>query len=150
MTTTKSFRLIILLSFFFIKSFTQNNPTGIYIIGKGLKEENSMLKGNHGEIRVKKLSPTKVAIALYVLDEYNIGDFVDTLILNKNKAIYSKNSVDSSCKIYFNFLGSQLLIKQTSKIYPYTCGFGRNVDISGLYRKVSPKVPVITNMVKEP
>lgn len=128
------------------------NPTGTYIIGKGLSQEDNEPERNFGEIRVKKISPTKVAVALYVISgapSYDSGDFVDTLILRNNQAIFSKSDFDTSCRIYFKFFASRLVVKQTSKIHPSPCGFGWNADISGVYRKVSAKVPLIRDLTKD-
>lgn len=152
MTSIKTFRLLLTFSFFYISSFAQINPTGTYIIGNGLRQEDNEPKGNFGEIRVKKISSTKVAVALYVINgapAYDSGDFVDTLTFGNSQAVFSKNSFDTSCRIYFKFSGSRLIVRQTSKIHPFPCGFGWNADISGVYRKVSAKVPSIRDLTKD-
>lgn len=100
---------------------------------------------------MKKISPTKVAIALYFISgaRGDIGDFIDTLTFKNNQAVFSKNSFDSSCRVYLKFSASGLAVKQTSKIHPSPCGFGWNADISGMYKKVSAKVPVIRDLTKD-
>ena len=141
----------LLLAFFFVYfcSPAQINPTGTYIIGKGLSQEESNTEGNFGEIRVKKISPTKLAIALYVISgapAHDSGDLVDTLTFRNNKAVFANSVFDKSCRIYFTFSESQLVVKQTSDTHPSPCGFGWNADVSGVYRKRSSKVPVIMDL----
>jgi len=148
----KTVGLLLTFFFFYLCGFAQINPTGTYIIGKGLRQEDNEAKGNFGEIRVKKISPTKVAVALYVISDapaYDSGDFVDTLTFRNNQAVFAKSGFDTSCRIYFGFSKSLLVVKQTSKIHPSPCGFGWNANISGVYKKVSAKAPVIRDLTKD-
>jgi hypothetical protein len=117
MSLVKRFGLVLTFSFLYFCSLAQINPTGTYIIGNGLSQEETDTKGNFGEIRVKKVSPTKVAIALYVIGgapAYDSGDFLNTLTFRSNKAVFSNSDFDKSCRIYFTFSASELVVKQTS------------------------------------
>jgi hypothetical protein len=147
--TTKSFSILLFLFLLSLYSSAQIKPTGTYILGKGLNDRNNSQKGNRGEIRVKKVEANKIAIAVYAINGYDSGDFIDTLTLKNNQAIYSNARFDSSCRIYLKFTPAKLIVKQTSKVHPSPCGFGWNADISGVYKKVSDKLPVIRDITKE-
>src|SRR5689334_10190873 len=128
-------------------TFAQLNPTGTYKMGTS--DNTKVTNESRGEIRIKKINNTKIAIALYTISGYDVADLVDTLTFKNGKAVYQGNRSDSTCRIYFEFSKSKLLVKQTSNEHPSPCGFGWNADASGTYRKQSAKVPIITSLAKE-
>jgi hypothetical protein len=149
-----------LFSIFFSPLFVaaQDNPTGTYTANTIKDEKAEHQEGNTGEIRVKRLSPSKIAVAVFVVTWPwgSYGDFVDTLTLKGNEAVYTVKikdttsfACDSTCRISFIFKGSRLIIKQTSEESRFPCGFGERADISGVYRRVSTKVPVIRDLTRD-
>lgn len=141
-----------LLLFIFLvppNTFAQLNPTGTYKMGTGPDDNYNVTNKSRGEIRIKKINNTKIAIALYAIIGYDVADLVDTLTFKNGKAVYQGNRSDSTCRIYFEFSKSKVLVKQTSNEHPSPCGFGWNADASGTYRKQSAKVPIITDLAKE-
>jgi hypothetical protein len=132
-----------------LTTFAQLNPTGTYIMGTGPGYNTRVTNKSRGEIRIKKINNTKIAIALYVISGYDVADLIDTLTFKEGKAVYQGSRFDSTCRIYFVFSKSKLLVKQTSKEHPSPCGFGWNAEITGTYRKQSAKAPVITDLTKE-
>ena len=66
------------------------NPTGTYKLVSKTVTKNGETYGYFGEINVKLLENTKIAITLYVCKgalSYNSGSFLDTLNYQKNIAV---------------------------------------------------------------
>lgn len=119
------------------------NPTGTYLL-KGEKYRHE-IKGNYGEIRVKLIGDSIVAVAMYSNNgypEYTSASFTDTMVYNDNKAIYHSKA-DPSCQMIFAFDTDGLSIKQVYTDPASTCGFEKGVMPLGFVSKYSSDTPVI-------
>ena len=122
------------------------NPTGTYLL-KGEKFRNE-IQGNFGEIRVKLISDTLIAIAMYGnkgYPEYSSAAFMDTMTYHDNRARYTSKS-DPSCQIVFSFEPDGLNIKQIYTDPASTCGFESGVIPLGFIAKYSSHVPIIQSI----
>jgi hypothetical protein len=75
---------------------------------------------------------------------YNSGSFVDTLVYKENKAVYRDTEVDTTCTIIFNFNKKGINVVEKTGNYNWGCGFGHGVVADGFYKKISNKVPILT------
>ena len=120
------------------------DPTGTYIL-KG-KFQNSAIKGNYGEIRVKLLDSTRIAITFYMnsgYPNYFAGAFIDTLSYDGVSAIFSCSG-QKVYKINFRFTNDDVELSQLYEDPHATCGFESGVIVSGTIKKYSKDIPVIT------
>ncbi len=119
------------------------DPTGTYILrGEKYKGE---IKGNHGEVRIKLLSDSLVAITMYSnkgYPDYTSASFTDTIEYTNNRAIHFSKT-DSSCQIVFAFDMNGLEIKQMYTDPASTCGFEKGTIPLGYIAKYSSAVPII-------
>lgn len=71
---------------------------------------------------------------------YNLGNFIDTLDYQDNKAIYKGDAnTDPSCMITFNFSSNGIQVKEKTDNPIFGCGFGHDVYVNGFFKKISPK-----------
>jgi hypothetical protein len=119
------------------------NPTGTYVLkGEVYKGE---IKGNYGEIRVKLLDNSFLAIAMYSnkgFPDYTSASFTDTVVYADNKAVHISKS-DPSCQLVFAFETEGLNINQIYTDPGSTCGFGKGVIPFGFIAKYSSDIPII-------
>jgi hypothetical protein len=122
------------------------DPTGTYILkGERYKSE---IKGNHGEIRIKLLSDSMVAITMYSnkgYPDYTSASFTDTMQYADNRAIHFSKT-DPSCQLVFGFDLNGLNIKQIYTDPASTCGFEKGTIPLGYIAKYSSAVPVIQHL----
>lgn len=122
------------------------NPTGTYLL-KGEKFRNE-IKGHYGEVRVKLIADTLVAISMYSNNgypEYSSASFTDTIVYSDNKAVYHSKA-DPSCQMVFSFDTDGLNIKQIYTDPASTCGFEKGVMPLGFVPKYSSDTPVIQSL----
>lgn len=119
------------------------NPTGTYVL-KGEKHKGE-IKGNFGEVRVKLLTDSLIAITMYCnkgFPDYSHASFYDTVLYGNNKATYLSKD-DASCRLIFDFEADGLYIKQIYTDPASTCGFESGVIPLGYIQKYSSDIPVI-------
>jgi hypothetical protein len=143
---------IILLSFTLFRGALSSdtldfiNPTGTYILKGEVK--NSKIIGHYGELRVRLLDSTTIALCFYINSGdpgYEIGSMVDTLHYEENRAIYHPAG-DSSCVIYFGFDWHSAAISKALTDPHSGCGFSPGVLIPAIFDKTSSEVPVIQDL----
>ncbi|MEN9875522.1 MAG: hypothetical protein RLZZ529_519 [Bacteroidota bacterium] len=145
-------KIIILFSFLnILTSFNIQNsyvdPTGTYELNNIIKQKNGEIYGYFGQIQIKKLNPEKIIMTFEVnkgAPSYNSGSFVDTLVYKENKAVYRDTEVDTTCTIIFNFNKKGINVVEKTGNYNWGCGFGHGVVADGFYKKISNKVPILT------
>ena len=127
---------------------TYIDPTGTYkYVGK-TTVKNGEAYGYTGGIQVKKLSSDRIVITFQVnkgAPSYNSGAFIDTLMYQDNKAVYTDVEEDSTCKITFDFRKNGIYVDEKTADYNSGCGFGHAVIAKGFFKKISSKMPVLTN-----
>ena len=119
------------------------DPTGTYVL-KGEKYKGE-IKGNHGEVRIKLLNESLVAITMYSSNgypDYDSASFTDTMKYANNKAVHFSKS-DPSCQLVFAFSADGLDIKQMYTDPASTCGFEKGTIPLGFISKYSSAIPVI-------
>lgn len=119
------------------------NPTGTYLF-KGEKHRHE-IKGHYGEIRVKLVTDSLVALAMYSNNgypEYSSASFTDTVVYSDNKAVY-RSKADPSCQKVFSFEAVGVHIKQIYTNPASTCGFEKGVMPLGFIPKHSSDTPII-------
>jgi len=124
------------------------DPTGSYKLNNKTVTKNGETYGYFGHVEVKLLQYSKIAINLYVCKgatSYNSGGFLDTLNYQNNTATYTTTEYDSTCRIILTFKKTGITIEQNQANLNNGCGFGHGVFADGYYRKISSKVPVITD-----
>lgn len=122
------------------------NPTGTYIL-KGEKYKNE-IKGSYGEIRVKLLNDSLLAIAMYSnkgYPEYTSASFTDTIAYADNRAVYFPIS-EASCQLVFDFEADGLNIKQVYTDPASTCGFEKGAIPLGFIARHSTETPIIQSL----
>lgn len=122
------------------------NPTGTYVL-KGEKYRHE-IRGHYGEIRVKLITDSLVAVAMYSnsgYPGYASASFTDTILYTDNKAIYYSKA-DPSCRMIFEFDVDGVNIKQIYTDPASTCGFGKGVIPLGFTPKYSSYTPVIHSL----
>lgn len=143
--------LLILCTSLVASSYAQRgsffvNPTGTYLL-KGEKHKNE-IRGNYGEIRVKLLNDSLIALAMYGnagYPQYSSATFMDTIAYVNNRAFYTSR-FDSSCQIVFSFEEDGLNIKQIYTDPASTCGFEKGSIPLGFISKYSSNIPIIQLM----
>lgn len=122
------------------------NPTGTYIL-KGEKYKNE-IKGSYGEIRVKLLSDSLLAITMYSnkgYPEYTSASFADTIAYIDNRAVYLPIS-DATCQLVFAFDADGLHINEIYTDPTSTCGFEKGVIPLGFIARHSSETPIIQSL----
>lgn len=122
------------------------DPTGTYVL-KGEKYKGE-IKGNHGEVRIKLLRDSLVAITMYSnkgYPDYTSASFTDTMEYANNRAIYFSKT-DASCQMVFAFDSNGLEIKQVYTDPASTCGFEKGTIPLGYIEKYSSAVPIIQRL----
>jgi hypothetical protein len=128
------------------QSYPYVNPTGTYIL-KGIKHHQE-IKGPYGEIRVKLLDSSRIAISFYFnggYPKYYSGSFIDTIQYLQNHAIYSARK-DDSCNVVFSFSSSGVDLSERYSNPQATCGFPPGVSAVGYVKKYSSETPVIKDL----
>ncbi len=124
------------------------NPTGTYYLdGKAIKRDGEIY-GYFGEIRIKLIDSSKVAMSFYVCKgapSYNSGSFSDTLNYFSEKVIYIPDD-DSTCIITFQFKKQGINVTQSQDDLNFGCGFGHGVFADGYYKRISKKTPEIIDL----
>ncbi len=122
------------------------DPTGTYILkGKFTKSE---LKGHYGEIRVKLLDSSSIAMTFYMNSGYPAyfdGFFIDTLNYDGARAAFSCRG-GNYYKIAFRFTRDEVEISQAYMDPHYSCSFPKGVIFSGFIKKYSGNIPVIKSL----
>lgn len=121
-------------------------PTGTYKLISNAKIKDGETYGYTGEILVKQISNNKVVLRLSVnrgAPSYNAAYILDTLSYANNKIIYTCAAADPSCKITFSFSKKGITVVEDTADFNNGCGFGHAVVVSGVYKRVSSKVPSI-------
>jgi hypothetical protein len=122
------------------------DPTGTYRL-KGVVRNNRII-GHSGELRVRLLNDSTVALCFYMnagYPGYKAGSFIDTSAYEDNKATYQP-PLDTSCAVYFNFELQKVQIMQVMSDPRSGCGFAPGVFIPTNFPKVSSEVPVIQSL----
>lgn len=123
------------------------DPTGTYELVSKTKKKNGEIYGYFGQIQVKKITAQKIVMTFEVnkgYPSYNSGSFVDTLAYVENKAIYTNPEFDQTCKLTFDFNKKGVNVKEETEDYNFGCGFGHAVVGDGFYKRISKKVPILT------
>ncbi len=102
--------------------------------------------GYFGTIKIKELSKSVIQISFFICKgapSYNVGEFLDTLVLTGSKAVY-RPSCDRNCTIEFAFLKSSVksVHKDADGDFNYSCCFGMAVIADGYFKKISSRVPI--------
>jgi hypothetical protein len=122
------------------------NPTGTYLEKGEIK--NSKIIGHYGELRVRLLDSSTIALCFYAnkgYPGYESGSLVDTLHYEENRAIYNPAN-DSSCVIYFFFDPRSAAITKALTDPHSGCGFRPGVIIPAVFEKTSSEIPVIQDL----
>lgn len=122
------------------------DPTGTYVL-KGEKYKGE-IRGHHGEVRIKLLSDSLVAIAMYSnkgYPEYTSASFTDTIAYANSRAVHFSKT-DPSCQLVFSFETDGLDIKQIYTDPASTCGFEKGTIPLGFIEKYSSDIPIIQTL----
>lgn len=122
------------------------NPTGTYLL-KG-EVRNSQIVGHYGELRVRLIDSTTLALTFYLnkgYPGYESGAFLDTLRYGDNRAVF-KPRADSSCAFYFSFDPHSVEVDKWSTSPNSGCGFGSGVIVPAILEKISSEIPVIQDL----
>jgi hypothetical protein len=122
------------------------DPTGTYL-EKG-EVKNSKIVGHYGELRVRLLDSSTIALSFYVnkgYPNYEFGSLMDTLSYDGSRASY-KPTNDSACAIYFAFELRSVEVFQVLTNPRSGCGFRPGVMIPAVLVKTSSDVPVIQDL----
>jgi hypothetical protein len=122
------------------------NPTGTYLLKGTVK--NSKIVGHSGELRVRLLDTTTIAITFYLnkgYPDYESGSVMDTLTYADNRAVFQPSN-DSSCSIYFAFKERSVEVFQAMTDPHSSCGFRPGVIVPAMFGKTSDEVPVIQDL----
>lgn len=125
------------------------DPTGTYIIKGTLR--NGQITGYFGEIRVKLIDSSSIAVAFYVNNGYPLyrsGAFIDTIAYAENQAIYAA-APDSSCEVILKFSRTGVDLSQYYSDPHSTCGFSAGVSAVGFIRKSSSRPPIIRDLSRD-
>jgi len=121
------------------------DPTGTYILKGTIK--NSRILGHSGELRVKLLTPNKVAMCFYInkgYPGYESGSFMDTLAYDDNLVKFLPKTGD--CSIIFCFSEIAAEIRQVYTNPRSSCGFGEGILVSTFFEKSSEERPIIQDL----
>jgi hypothetical protein len=121
------------------------DPTGTYIL-KGEVRDNHVVT-HSGEIRVKLLGPTLLALCFYIdrgYPKHESGSFLDTLRYDDNSALYA--SGDSACMLRFAFRPNGVELIHVFSMNKSDCGFTPGVLTGAFFKKASSGIPVIQSL----
>lgn len=124
------------------------NPTGTYVL-KGEKYRGE-IRGNYGEVRIKLLDDSTLAISMYGnkgYPDYSSASFTDTMVYVDNRAAHLSKS-DPSCQLVFAFDQDGLNIKQIYTDPSSTCGFEKGAMPLGFIAKYSSDIPIIQPLAR--
>lgn len=127
------------------------NPTGTYKFNEKTVKRDGEVYGYFGEIRVKLIDSSKIAMSFYVCKGapgYNSGSFVDTLDYVNEKVIYI-SEYDSTCRITFHFKKHGIDVTQSQANLNFGCGFGHGVFADGYFKRISRKTPEIIDLLND-
>jgi hypothetical protein len=128
------------------------DPTGTYEMDNKTTIKNDDTYGYFGEICVKLIGKNKIAMSFYICKgapSYNSGSFVDTLDYGNNIAVYKdKYSPENECCVEFTFSKTRIKLIETANYEHGTC-WGAGVVAFGSFKKISSKVPVIKNPLRD-
>lgn len=122
------------------------DPTGSFQLNSSTKKKAGEVYGYTGEIQVKAISNDKVVLRMYVnrgAPSYNSAYLLDTLVYSNNQIIYTCPAADPSCKITFTYTKKGITVVEETADFNTGCGFGRAVMVTGMYKRISSKVPDI-------
>jgi len=143
--------IFLVITAIFLMGFTLQSdyidPTGTYKLKSKTKKRNGEIYGYFGQIQIKKLSADKIVMTFEVnkgAPSYNSGSFVDTLKYVENKVIYTNPEFDSTCKLTFDFNKKGISVKEETEDANFGCGFGHGVFADGFYKRISSKIPILT------
>ena len=125
------------------------NPTGTYKFNEKTVKRDGEVYGYFGEIRVKLIDSSKIAMSFYVCKgapSYNSGSFIDTLDYVNEKVIYIPED-DSTCRITFYFKKHGIDVIQSQANLNFGCGFGHAVFADGYFKRISRKTPEIIDLL---
>ena len=129
--------------------YKSGRVSGTYeLVSKTVKKGDDVY-GYAGEIQVKELTNNRIILSFFITKgapSYNLGSFVDTLILTDNTAIYTVKEFDPSCKITFKFSNKGVQVNEQTDDYNFGCGFGHAVVANGYFKRVSSEIPVIKDL----
>jgi hypothetical protein len=127
------------------------DPTGSYKLVSNAKIKNGDVYGYSGDIEVKLLDSSRIAISFFVtkgMPSYNSGSFIDTLFFRDNIGTY-KTKEDSTCTMTFRFSAKGIKVEEKTADYNFGCGFGHAVVADGFYKKTSSKIPKNENFLEQ-
>jgi len=140
--------LLVLSGFLPGKSPSFVDPTGTYML-KGVIKNNKII-GHSGELRVRLLNDSTVALCFYInagYPGYKSGSFIDTSAYEDNRVAYQPRQ-DTSCSIYFYFELRKVSIMQVMSDPRSGCGFAPGVFVPGNFLKVSSETPIIQSLTE--
>src|SRR5262245_9240967 len=97
---------------------------------------NGTWESKTGAFKVLALGKQRLRVEFHV--EYghgasvNVGDGSGIAFIEGDTAILKPEESGDECKIIMKFIGGKLKVEQKGE-----CGFGLNVDVSGIYKKIS-------------
>ncbi len=116
------------------------NPSGYYSLDNKTRVDSGETYGYFGTIKVKLIDSSRIFVDFYVCKgapTYNSGSFEDTLFYRNGIAAYSTID-DPSCVITFNFNSAEgTMVDEKSKDKNNGCGFGKGVNATGFYKKIT-------------
>lgn len=122
------------------------NPTGTYTL-TGIVRNNRVIS-HSGELRVRLISPEKVALCFYMnkgYPGYESGAFMDTLPYEENRIFYTPTA-DTGCSVLFNFMPHTVEIMKIYSDIHSGCGFGQGVLAASIFDKTSSEPPIIQDL----
>jgi len=139
------FSAILISSFVFLKTYI--DPTGTFSLESKTKKRGEDVFGYTGRIQVKKITVDTIIMTFEVnrgAPSYSSGSFVDTLTYSNNTAVYTNPEFDTTCKITFSFNKKGVVVKEEIEDFNSDCGFGHAVVADGFFKKISSKIPILT------
>ncbi|MBC7904415.1 MAG: hypothetical protein H7Y27_13405 [Gemmatimonadaceae bacterium] len=122
------------------------DPTGTYQL-KGVKR-NNRIYGHHGEIRIRMIDSSTVAVSFYIskgYPGYQSGAFTETLHFEDNRIVYEPPG-NTGCRICIRFFEETAVIEQWFTDPRSTCGFAEAVIASRTFQKVNNEEPLIQDL----
>jgi hypothetical protein len=105
---------------------------------------NGTWKTKGGEFKIWALDKQRLQVEFSGVYEYkspqcpmaNEGEGSGIATVESETAIFKPKEAEEERQITLKFTGSKLVVTQTG-----ICGFGHNVSVEGIYRKISSKKP---------
>jgi hypothetical protein len=122
------------------------DPTGTYVL-KGEITKNKIM-GHSGEIRVKLLESSKVAVSFYInkgYPDYAAGSFTDTLLYRENEARWTPSAFPD----YTILIAFKPRAAETMQLFDGEeprSSFGQGVMVSAVFEKSSDDEPIIQDL----